>query len=129
MLYSCHFLSQQSYLLSQQSLSVNLQPFILRQMKDCRNQVPLPFAFIIVAIELRVLRQSSFNSSSAMLLQRFYFCLEFSLDFVATYSCWLRHSFLVFLKFCRDKQKLCRDRECCNCTFFLLLCWNYLIFN
>ena len=65
-LYSCHFLSRQSYLLSRQSSSVNLQPFMLQKRKDCHNKVPLPFALIIVAIELRVSRQPSFHSSLAI---------------------------------------------------------------
>ena len=43
---------------------------MLRQMKDCRDKVPLSFALIIVAIELKVSRQSSFHFSSAMSRQR-----------------------------------------------------------
>ena len=52
--------------MSRHNSSDNLQPFMLRQRKDCRDKVPLPFALIIVATELRLLRQSSFYSSLAM---------------------------------------------------------------
>ena len=56
--------------LSQQSSFAYLQPFMLRQKKDCRDKVPLPFALIIDVTELRVLRQSSLHSSLAMSRQK-----------------------------------------------------------
>ena len=35
---------------------------------------------------------SKVMTGNSLSRQKFYFCLEFNLDFVATYSCWLRHS-------------------------------------
>ena len=107
---------------------------MLRQ--DCRDKVPLPFSLITVMIELRVSRESSFHSSLAMSRQR---TLCRNRDSISAWSsAWtlLRHIaagydivLLVCLKFFHDKQKLCRDKECCNFHFLLLFYWNYLIFQ
>ena len=129
MLYSSHFLSQQSCLLSLQSSSVNLQLFMLRQRKDCHDKVPFPFALIIVVIELRVSRKSSLHSSSAMSRHKNICCDRDSLYALSLACTVLRHiatSCDIVILVC---LKLCCDRECCNCPFFLLLCWNYLIFQ
>ena len=113
-------------------LIFNVSVLLLYQYK-----VFLPFALIIVTTELRVLQQSSFHSSLAMSRHRT-LChdknalsaLSSACCFIATYSCWLQHSSLIYWKFCQDRQKLCHDRDCCNFHFFLLLlCWNYLIFQ
>ena len=60
-----------------------------------------------------------------MLRQRFYLCLKFSLDFVATYSCWLRHIaagcdivLLAYLKLCRDIQKTMSRQRLLHFLFF-----------
>ena len=112
--------------MKRQSSYVNLQPFMLRQRKDCRDKVPLPFALIIVATELRVSRQSSFHSSSAISRQRNLCRNRDSISALSSTWNLLRHIvvncdivLLICLKFCHDKQKLCHDRECYNCHFLL----------
>ena len=56
---------------------------MLRQRKDFRDKVPLPFSLIIVVIELRVSRQSSLHYSSAMSRQR---TLCHDINYISTLS-------------------------------------------
>ena len=49
----------------------------------------------------------------------FSFTIELCLNFVATFSCWLRHSSFGLLEFCVATYKnLCRDTECCIFPLF-----------
>ena len=34
-----------------------------------------------------------------------------------------------FLRSLLRHKKLCRDRDCCNCSFSLLSCWNFFLFE
>ena len=47
--------------MSRQSSSIRLQPFMFRQRNYCRDIAPLPFAFIIVVIELRIVMTIFFS--------------------------------------------------------------------
>ena len=65
--------------------------FMLRQSKDCCDKVPLPFAFINVAIGIKSVVTvflthffSSLVTKKLFVTTKFYFFIEFSLDFVAT---------------------------------------------
>ena len=109
---------------------------MLRQGKDCRDKVPLPFALIIVATKLRVSRQSSVYSSSAMSIQRTLCRNIDSIFALSSARTLLRHIaascdivLLVCLKFCRDKKNYVPIENAAIATFFFFSAGIVSFFN
>ena len=108
---------------------------MLRQRKYCRDTAPLLFAFIIVATELRIVATVFFSfffgnvaTWNSLSQQRFYFYLKFSLDFVATYCCWLRHSSFGLEIVSRHKKTVTIETATFS-TFLPLFCLFSLLFQ